>query len=75
MRISKRHALEIVREEAESVKTCDLSTDWVEKVEHLSILCEEGVSKTHIAFLATAMLAKAVNSKVDLIAIKPNHAT
>lgn len=74
MRISKRHALEIVREEAESVKTCDLSTDWVEKVEHLSILCEEGVSKTHIAFLATAMLAKAVNSKVDLIAIKPNHA-
>ena len=47
---------------------------WIAKVERLSQLCEEGVSKTHITFLGTAMLAKALDLRADLFAIKPTHA-
>jgi hypothetical protein len=47
---------------------------WVEKVVQLSTLCTVGKSYTHIAFLGTAMLAKAVDEFVDLYAIKPEHA-
>lgn len=47
---------------------------WVERIEHLSKLCAEGVSSTHIAFLGTSILAKAVDASVDLFAIKPTHA-
>jgi SacI restriction endonuclease len=46
----------------------------IAKVERLSQLCDQGVSKTHIAFLGTAMLAKATDNRVDLFAIKPEHA-
>ena len=46
---------------------------WVGKVTHLSNLCIEGRVATHIAFLGTAMLAKAVDQRVDLYAIKPTH--
>jgi SacI restriction endonuclease len=37
-------------------------------------ICDEGVSKTHVAFLGTAMLAKGMNRCADLFAIKPEHA-
>jgi len=47
---------------------------WLEKVEHLSLLCEQGISKTHIAFLGTVMLAKALDQNADLFSIKPRHA-
>lgn len=50
------------------------SAEWITKIEHLSKLCAEGISSTHIAFLGTAILAKAVDATVDLFAIKPNHA-
>ena len=46
---------------------------WFDRVKTLSRLCEEGVSKTHIAFLGTAMIAKSLRSDVDLFAIKPQH--
>src|SRR2546422_8444253 len=74
MRINRYRAAEIFREEAEHAESGDLDVSWVEKVEELSRLCQEGVSKTHIAFLATAMLAKSVNREADLFAIKPEHA-
>ena len=47
---------------------------WFSKVERVSQLCEAGVSKTHIAFLGTAMIAKAVRVDVDLFAINPRYA-
>ncbi|MDE2925622.1 MAG: restriction endonuclease, SacI family [Acidobacteriota bacterium] len=47
---------------------------WTDRVEHLSQLCAEAKSNTHIAFLGTAMLAKAVDRRADLFAIKPTHA-
>ena len=44
---------------------------WVDRIEKISQLCEAGLSKTHLAFLGTAILAKAVEPKVNLLAIKP----
>lgn len=61
----------VFREEAELNLPVDAR--WESKVEELSRLCEVGGSATHIAFLATAMLAKAVNESADLYAIKPAH--
>jgi hypothetical protein len=44
---------------------------WEHEIERFSQLCEDGISKTHVAFLATSLLAKAVEPGVDLRAIKP----
>ncbi len=46
----------------------------MEKVERFSQLCATGAPKTHIAFLGTAILARAVSRHADLIHIKPRHA-
>lgn len=75
LKIDKLGAEKLLREEAGAAKV-DGSIDpvWRQKVEHLSELCEAGVSKTHLAFLGTAMLAKSINRKADLFAIKPEHA-
>lgn len=74
MKISKDGAIALVREEATNAVTGPVHKGWSEKVERLSRLCAEGVSKTHIAFLGTAMIAKAMNRQADLFAIKPEHA-
>lgn len=75
MQISKNAAERIVDEEAKRALQSDLWTPWLGRIEQLSVLCEEGKSKTHIAFFGTLALAKAVNSGLDLRAIKPAHAT
>ena len=75
MNIDKQVATRIVREEAYNSEAGQIDKAWLGKVERLSKLCQEGVSATHIAFLATAMLAKAVNHRADLFAIKPTHAS
>jgi hypothetical protein len=72
VKIDKELANKIVREEAASEKPIDAA--WKAKIEKLSQLCEDGVSKTHIAFLGTTILAKAMDRSVDLYAIKPKHA-
>lgn len=72
MKLSKAHADALIRELA--AKSEALDPGWEKKVEELSRLCEQGISKTHIAFLGTVMLAKALNRHVDLFAIKPQHA-
>jgi len=43
---------------------------WIQKIEKLSQLCGDGVSKPHIAFLGTAILAKALDHRADLLALK-----
>lgn len=45
---------------------------WVDKAERLWEHCEAGQVRTHIAFLGTAMLAKATHPSVDLVAVKPS---
>lgn len=74
MKLSTDVAKAVLREEARQAEIGSLDADWLAQVERLSRLCAEGVSSTHIAFLGTAMLAKAVNADVDLFAIKPKHA-
>ena len=73
MRIDKTLAIRIVRDAEAATSSPDAA--WITKVEHLSRLCEEGISKTHIAFLGTVMIAKAFDRRADLFAIKPEHAT
>lgn len=74
MKISNADAIRVLREEAAAAKAGENDPAWTAKVERLSQLCADGLSKTHIAFLGTAMLAKAINRRADLFAIKPNHA-
>ncbi len=49
------------------------SKSWFDRVARLSRLCEHA-SKTHLAYLGTAILAKALRTDVDLHAIKPSGA-
>ncbi|MDQ8727388.1 restriction endonuclease, SacI family [Bradyrhizobium sp. LHD-71] len=63
-----------MREEAARAAAGEADPVWIGKVERLSQLCADGVSATHIAFLGTAMLAKAADRRADLFAIKPTHA-
>ena len=74
IRINKNEAGALVRSAAAAAERGAFDADWFGKVEVLSRLCEEGGSKTHIAFLGTAMIAKAARLDVDLFAIKPQHA-
>lgn len=74
MKIDKNNAREMLRAQAAAIETAGVDPNWRTKVERLSKLCEEGVSKTHIAFLGTVLLAKALNRNADLYAIKPSLA-
>lgn len=74
MKLSAKAAEAIFRTEARNAFDEHLDAGWVERVDKLSLLCAQGVSSTHIAFLGTSMLAKAVDGGVDLFAIKPKHA-
>lgn len=74
MRLDKARAAQIIRDQALLLASDKGDPAWIAKVEKLSQLCEEGVSKTHITFLGTAMLAKALDLRADLFAIKPAHA-
>jgi hypothetical protein len=74
MKISKAAAMAVLREEARLAEKGPVDAGWEAKVERISKLCVDGVSKTHITFLGTAMLAKSVNRKADLYAIKPKLA-
>lgn len=72
MTVDPNVARTVFRTEAEVGLSVD--DEWVRKGEELSTLCTAGGAATHIAFLMTAMLAKAVDDAVDLDAIKPKHA-
>ncbi len=74
LRIDKARAAHLVRAASTEAELGKVHSAWAEKVERLSRLCEEGNTKTHIAFLGTAMIAKATHQDVDLFAIKPRRA-
>lgn len=71
MKLDKQVAARILREEAAMAATGPVDQDWSNKVERLSKMCAEGAPETHIAFLGTSMLARAVDAKADLFYIKP----
>lgn len=74
MNIDRRSANAIVRQAAADASKGAIDAEWLERMETFSKLCEDGTSKTHIAFLGTALIAKAVDKRADLYAIKPTHA-
>lgn len=71
LKMSAPVASQILRSEADGAKVGSIDPAWQRKLEEFSQLCEDGASKTHVAFLGTAMLAKAVDPRADLRAIKP----
>src|SRR5690606_27642933 len=44
--------------------------EWIQRLMHLSDICEVHNVRTHIAFVGTAILAKATNRNVDPFSIK-----
>ncbi|WP_392354038.1 restriction endonuclease, SacI family [Brevundimonas sp. LF-1] len=74
MNIDRNRAVEILRAAAAKAAQGLVDDAWLERMETFSKLCEDGTSKTHIAFLGTALIAKAVDPRADLYAIKPAHA-
>jgi len=75
MTINAQQASLVFTKAANAVKAGrKIDPAWAKKIEHLSALCAVGKASTHIAFLGTSILAKATSSKVDLKAIKPDHA-
>lgn len=74
MKIDHAVAERVLRAEAQAAASGPIDGAWRRKIERLSQLCDEGVSKTHIAFMGVALLAKSVSRRADLFAIKPDHA-
>lgn len=67
--IDKRLARGILYEEAAKAAAGYVDQSWIRLVEQLSTATEDA-SRTHIAFLGTAILAKCVDPKVDVFAVK-----
>jgi hypothetical protein len=74
MKINKDAARALLRQQAAAIATSSVDPVWRDKIEHLSRLCQQGLSKTHIAFLGTVLLARALDPDADLYAIKPKLA-
>ena len=82
IRIDRGEAQRILIEQAEIARDEDSksprvaetnSPDWEALISGFSHSCDQANSKTHIAFLGTEILAKCLEPRVDLYAIKPNH--
>ncbi len=69
MKISAKNAKAVLLQEAELETTSSIDPTWQERIETFSQICE-GTSKTHIAFLGTALLAKSVNTACDAFSVK-----
>ncbi|EZP68027.1 SacI restriction endonuclease [Novosphingobium resinovorum] len=74
MKINSARAEAVLREQAGLAETGPVDPDWLREIEELSRLCEEADIRTHIAFFGVATLAKSVDIRADLYAIKPKHA-
>lgn len=73
IRFDRSETESVIRTAAAAADRGEFDQGWFKKVETLSDLCR-AAWKTHIAFLGTAMVAKAVRLDVDLCAIKPTRA-
>lgn len=74
IRLDHDRARHILVTEAERAESAPASEKWEQLVEELSQVCE-GSSKTHIAFLGTAILAKATDINVDPFSVKAGAGT
>lgn len=69
MKINKERAAEALRDALNRKKETPAVVHWRTRVERLVAACENS-AKTHIAFLGTALLAKAVDIEVDVFSVK-----
>jgi len=69
LNFNKADAEALLRNEAALAEKGDFDPEWKQVVEDFSEM-SRGSPQTHIAFLGTAMLAKALNLDVDVFAIK-----
>jgi len=70
---NRESAKEFLKEQFLLSNDGDIDDNWEKYVDRLSVLCEDVGVRTHIAFLGTSLLAKALNANVDLYMVKPNH--
>lgn len=75
LRINKGDAKQVLLEESEKALDQQAPADWVQRVERLSEACEASGIKTHIAYLGTVFLAKAVDLSADAFSIKAGAGT
>jgi len=75
IRVDKRKALEILTEESVRAEKEGADDKWERLVEKLSAACEEADVRTHIAFLGTALLAKATDLRADVFSVKSKAET
>src|SRR5271155_1558601 len=69
MIIGKAIARRVLLEEAAKAEAVGADPIWEQRIERFSEICER-TTRTHIAFLGTALLAKAVTLDVDVFAVK-----
>ncbi len=69
MQINKQRAEQLLRNVLNASTQSAAVIHWTTRIERLAAACE-GAGKTHIAFLGTAILAKAVDLSVDAFAVK-----
>jgi SacI restriction endonuclease len=69
MIINKAAATAILFEEAKRAESETVNSPWQTEIEQFSRVCDQ-TTRTHIAFLGTAFLAKAVDLNVDVWAVK-----
>lgn len=74
IKIDKAAAAKVLRAEVAAAVAGPVDQGWRNKIERLSQLCEKCGIRTHVAFMGTALLAKSVDQRVDLFAVKPTHA-
>jgi SacI restriction endonuclease len=69
MIIDKKHAEAVLLEQAKLAEGDQVDAAWTKHIEVFSEICER-TTRTHIAFLGTALLAKSVSADVDIYAVK-----
>lgn len=78
MRIDKARAARVLMEEAMRAGEVGLESEgqreWEEELHRFSEACR-GTSQTHVAFLGTALLAKATTLETDVYAVKARAST
>ncbi|MGD0192881.1 MAG: restriction endonuclease, SacI family [Rhizomicrobium sp.] len=69
MIIDKKLAEAVLLEQAALAEKGEVDAAWIKRIENFSEICER-TTRTHVAFLGTALLAKSVSLEADIYAVK-----
>jgi hypothetical protein len=70
MAFDLRQARGVLKEQASRTSDSSIDKKWVQYIEEISQRCEDAGIRTHIAFLGTAILAKATDAAADVYSVK-----